>query len=187
MRRLSFPALSFSLAAWWMLASAPGVAAQAARGIFVTPIPNAPFSGTVAVTRTVRQADGSTLELSSSHEIARDSLGRIRNEFRPLVVSSMKMTLPVTVVHLYDPQNRMNAYLYPVPKTYRMTILNRPPSADTVDDFASPDAQNLPPSAFTKREDLGDRSIAGFAGARSAGDPDAGGRGERYRERDDGY
>ncbi len=161
MRRRIFPALWFYLALLAM-ATAPGLAAQAARGIFVTPIPNAPFSGTVAVARTIRQADGSVLELTSTREIARDNQGRIHNEFRPLVAASMKMTLPVTVVHLYDPQNRMSAYLYPLQRTYRMTIVNRPPSTDTLDDFASSSAQSLPPSQFTKQEDLGHRSIAGL-------------------------
>jgi len=161
-----FPALRFSLAFFlipFLTLTVPRLAAQAARGIFVTPIPNVPFSGTVAVERTVPQADGRVLQLSATHAIARDSQGRIRNEFRPPApaIPGM-MPSPVTTVHIYDPQNRMSAYLYPLQKTYRMTILNRPPSTDTVDDYASPGAQSLPQSEFTKQDDLGYRTVAGL-------------------------
>jgi len=161
-----FPALRFSAAFFlipFLTLTVPQLSAQAARGIFVTPIPHVPFSGTVAVERSVRQANGSTLQLSATHAIARDNEGRIRNEFRPLAPAMPgMMPAPVTVAHIYDPQNRMNAYLYPLQKTYRMTILNRPPATDTVDDYASPGAQGLPPSEFTRQDDLGYRTIAGL-------------------------
>ena len=143
-------------------ATASTVRAQAGGGIFVTPIPNAPFSGTVRVERTDIQPNGNTLQLWSERKIARDNEGRIYNEFRPLVPTAMKTVPDATVIHLYDPQNRMTEYLYPQHKTYRMMILNRPPSTDTPDDFASPSAAAAPPSEFTRREDLGYRTIAGL-------------------------
>jgi hypothetical protein len=141
---------------------APAVRAQAGGSIFVTPIPNAPFSGTVRVERTDIQPNGNTLQLWSERKIARDGEGRIYNEYRPFVPTTTKTVPDAIVIHLYDPQNRMTEYLYPEQKTYRMMILNRPPSTDTPDDFASPKAAAAPPSEFTRQEDLGYRTIAGL-------------------------
>ena len=143
-------------------ASAPAVRAQAGGSIFVTPIPNAPFSGTVRVERTDIQPNGNTLQLWSEREIARDNEGRIYNEYRPFVPTTTKIVPDAIVIHLYDPQNRMTEYLYPEQKTYRMMILNRPPATDTTDDFASPTAAAAPLSEFTRREDLGYRTITGL-------------------------
>jgi hypothetical protein len=142
-------------------ASTPVVRAQGG-GIFVTPIPNAPFSGTVRVERTDILPNGNTLQLWSEREIARDNEGRIYNESRPFVPTTTKTVPGAIVIHLYDPQNRMTEYLYPEQKMYRMMILNRPPSTDTPDDFASPTAAAAPPSEFTRREDLGYRTITGL-------------------------
>lgn len=143
-------------------AVAPVVHAQAGVGIFVTPIPNAPFSGTVRVERTDVQPNGNTLQLWSDREIARDNEGRIYNEYRPFVPTTTKTVPDAIVIHLYDPQNRMTEYLYPKQKAYRMMILNRPPATDTPDDFASPTAATAPPSEFARREDLGYRTITGL-------------------------
>jgi len=138
------------------------VGAQVARGIFVTPIPNAPFSATVRVERANIQPDGSTIQLWSVREIARDNQGRIYNEFRPLVPASVKVVPPPMVIHLYDPQNRMTEYLYPASKTYRMMMVHRPPATDTPEDFASPAGAAAPPSEFAHQEDLGYRTMEGL-------------------------
>jgi hypothetical protein len=128
----------------------------------VTPIPNAPLTGSVRVEKTDIQPNGSTLQLWSERKIARDNEGRIYNENRPFVPTTIKTVPDAIVIHLYDPQNRMTEYLYPKEKTYRAMILNRPPATDTPDDFASPTAAAAPPSEFARQEDLGYRTIAGL-------------------------
>jgi hypothetical protein len=143
-------------------AGAPALHAQAGGGIYVTPIPNAPFSGTVRVERKAIQPDGTTLQLWSQREIARDNEGRIYNEFRPFAPAASNTLPPAMVIHLYDPQNRMTEYLYPAQKTYRTMMLSRPPATDTIDDFASPTGAAAPSSDFTRREDLGYKTIAGL-------------------------
>ena len=143
-------------------ACAPAVPAQTGGGIFVTPIPNAPFSGTVRVERTDIQPNGNIVQLWSERKIARDNEGRIYNEYRPCVPTTTKTVPDAIVIHLYDPRNRMTEYLYPQQKTYRMMILNRPPSTDTPDDFASPTAAAARPSEFTRQADLGYRTLAGL-------------------------
>lgn len=140
----------------------PVAHAQAARGIFVTPIAGAPFSGTVTVQRSIVQADGSELHLWSERQIARDSAGRIYSEFRALMPTRISAPPPLIRVLLYDPQNRMSVTLFPQQKQYRMVMLNRPPRADTTEDFASPSAQSDPPSQFAHKEDLGDKVIDGL-------------------------
>ena len=136
--------------------------AQTGGGIFVTPIPNAQFSGTVRVERTDIRPNGTTIQMWSQRVIARDKAGRIYNEFRPFVPMAVSTVPPATSIHLYDPQNRMSEFLYPLRKAYQMTMLNRPPSTDTPDDFASPTAASAQRSDFTRQEDLGNRTIAGF-------------------------
>lgn len=149
-------------AAAMMAASGVAAHAQSGGGIFVTPIPNAPFSATVRVERSVIEPDGNTLEFWSLRGIARDNEGRIYNEFRPFVPAGAKMAPKPDMIHVYDPQNRMAEYLYPAQKTYRMMMLQRPPRTDTPDDFASPTGAAAPPSEFTQKEDLGFRTIAGI-------------------------
>ena len=46
--------------------------------IFLTPVPNAPFSAVVEVQRTRIRPDGSVLNLKSLRSMARDGIGRIR-------------------------------------------------------------------------------------------------------------
>ncbi len=144
------------------LAFSPAMQAQNGPGIFVTPIPNAPFSGTVAVERSTPLPNSAPMVLHSSRSIARDSRGRIYNELRPLVPANVTGALPVLSVHLYDPQTRISSMLYPGQRTFSVTAVNRPPETDAPGPFASPTGSALPPSQFAQQQDLGARSIAGI-------------------------
>jgi hypothetical protein len=64
------------------------VAAASAQDVFVTPIPNAPFSGVIRVQRSVVQRDGSIVDFKTIRDIGRDSQGRIYNEYRELLPAS---------------------------------------------------------------------------------------------------
>lgn len=140
----------------------PVAGAQAAPGIFVTPVAGAPFSGTVMIQRTVLQPDGTQMRLWSERQIGRDNAGRIYSEFRPLRPQSDTAPPPLQRVLIYDPQSRMSVSLFPQNKLYRMVILKRPPRVDTPEDFASPSAQAQPPSQFTHTLDLGYKTIFGL-------------------------
>ena len=143
------------------ISAAPTLRAQGG-GIFVTPIPGAQFSGTVHVDRSDIQPNGAAVQLWSERQIARDSTGRIYNEYRPFVPAGTNRAPLVTSIHIYDPQNRMSEFLYPQRKMYQMTILTRPPATDTPDAFASPTSSSSQPSELTHQEDLGYRTIAGL-------------------------
>jgi hypothetical protein len=146
------------------LASTAGrsIQAQESRGIFVTPIPNTPFTGSVTVERSSLQAAGTTVTLHSTRTIARDSQGRIYNEVRPLVPAAVLVTQPIVMIHIYDPVTRISSMLYPQQRTFRVSAVNQPPSTDTRQPYASPSANALPQSEFSKEEDLGTRTIAGL-------------------------
>ena len=158
----NLPGIRWAVMTLMVVLAAPAAEAQASGGIFVAPIPGAQFSGIVRVERTDAQPNGVTLQFWSERQIARDKAGRIYNEYRSFVPAAANRVSPVTVVHLYDPRSRMSEYLYPQRKTYKMTILNRPPVTDTLDDFASSAAAFAQPSEFTRQEDLGNRMIVGF-------------------------
>jgi hypothetical protein len=135
-----------------------------AQDIFVTPIPNAPFSAMIDVQRSFVQPDGAVVNVKTLRQIARDGHGRIHNEARELVPVSSSETPQVRRIHLYDPETRMSAILDPHEKTYWTTIVNRPPT--TVPPAlldASPVGDMLPANEFTKQEDLGMSEMEGVS------------------------
>jgi hypothetical protein len=95
-------------------------------GVFVTPVPNVPFSATVEVESYQALPDGSTEQKKTFNNIARDSAGRIYNERRTLVPSSFNGTPRIVSVHLYDPQNRMSTFMDPSTHIARESALPKP-------------------------------------------------------------
>jgi hypothetical protein len=160
------PGLPVRLALLVMVALASialrNIQAQQSRGVFVTPIPNAPFTGSVNVERSFLQPAGTMVTLHSMRTIARDSQGRIYNEVRPLVPAGVSATQPIVMIHIYDPVTRISSMLYPQQRTFRVSAVNHPPSTDTPQPYASPSGNALPQSEFSKEEDLGTRTIAGL-------------------------
>jgi hypothetical protein len=135
-----------------------------AQDIFVTPIPNAPFSAVIDVQRSFVQPNGVVANLKTIRQIARDGLGRIHNEARELVSVSSRDTPRIRRIHLYDPQTRMSATLDPREKTYWTMIVNRPPATmPPALVAASPVGDMLPASEFTKQEDLGMSEMEGVS------------------------
>jgi len=138
------------------------VTAQPRPGIFVTPIPDVPFSGTVNVERTIVQPNGAVVSFRTVRAIGRDSVGRIHNEARALVPLSQNQTPPILSVHLYDPRTRTNVFVNPQQRTYWVNTVNHPPSTEPPDYYASPSAAGFPASQYAPQDDLGSRDIAGL-------------------------
>jgi hypothetical protein len=126
--------------------------------IFVTPIPNAPFSAVINVQRSVIRPDGTAVSLKTVRAIHRDSRGRIYNEYRTLLPASSSETPRIMHVLLYDPQTRASTTLFPPQHSYRSTTARRPP-ATSPPVFAS----NGPQNSFTREEDLGVQQMDGVA------------------------
>jgi hypothetical protein len=130
---------------------------------FLTPIPGAPFHGFVNVERTIVHKDGSVLQLKSTREVARDTRGRIHNEFRNLVPAASANTPELLRIHLYDPQTRVSTEINVGERIFRTRTMNHPPSTEPPSiRFAAPDG-DAPANEFTKQEDLGIREIAGVS------------------------
>jgi hypothetical protein len=147
---------------WILLAAAIVTPAAAAQDIFVTPIPNAPFSGVVDVERSTVLRDGSIVSYHTVREIDRDSRGRIHNEMRVLVPASDSQPPPVIRVHLYDPQTRISTIFVPQKRIFWTQTVNNPPSTvPPAPHYGSAIQQGLPQNDFTKEEDLGVREFGG--------------------------
>ena len=95
-------------------------------GVFVTPVPNVPFTATVEVESSQVLPDGSTEQKKTFNNIARDSAGRIYNERRTLVPSSFNGTPRIVSMHLYDPQNRLSTFMDPSTHIARESVLPKP-------------------------------------------------------------
>lgn len=145
-------------------AAVPGVLAQGSVDIFVTPILNAPFSGTIHVERSLVQPNGSALSLKTLRKIGRDSHGRIYNESRKLVAASSTETPTITSILLYDPQTRRSTKLNPQRKTFWTAVVDRPPATQPPALlYASPLGGGSPQNEFTKEQDLGVIQIGGVS------------------------
>lgn len=134
---------------------------DSAQSLFMTPIPNTPFTAIVNIERTEIRNDGLVIQYNSTREVARDGRGRIHNELRSFIPISSSDTPKVLKIHLYDPQTRVSTEINVLKRTYWTRTMNHPPSTEPPSiRFAAPDG-NAPPSEFTKQEDLGIREIAG--------------------------
>jgi hypothetical protein len=145
-----------------MFAAVPGGLAQNISGIFITPVPDAPFTGVIKVDRTIVGPDGKVESLKTIRDTARDSRGRIYNVFRELEPADFAGTPPTIRVQFYDPQTRNYTYLYPQQHTYMTGTVNHPPAAEPADLIASPAGNSAPLNQFTKQEDLGTQSFDGI-------------------------
>src|SRR6202050_1203006 len=97
-----------------------------AQSFFMTPIPNAAFSGVVNIEQTIVRKDGSVMQLKSTREVARDTRGRIHNELRALIPVSSTDTPELLNIHLYDPQTRISTQLDVRKRTFWTITMNHP-------------------------------------------------------------
>jgi hypothetical protein len=160
--------LRFSLTAIYCMifvgvVAAPRALAQGGPDIFVTPIPDAPFSAVIQVQRTIVFPDGGGNSLKTTRGIGRDSRGRIYNESRMLLPLANTAPPQLLGIHLYDPQTRISTRLDPHTRTYWTGTVNRPPETMPPALLASPAGTNLPQNHFVKEEDLGVHEIDGVS------------------------
>src|SRR5271168_3492255 len=77
-------------------------------GVFVTPVPNAPFTADVDIISHQKLPDGTENVRTTTNHIARDSSGRIYNERRALVPTSFKGEPRLLSAHIFNPADRLN-------------------------------------------------------------------------------
>ena len=141
--------------------AAPAAVAQARLDIFVTPVPNAPFSGTINVERSSVQSDGSVINLRTVRDIGRDSRGRIYNESRMLLPATSPEIPQLVGVHLYDPQTRVSTQLNAREHTFTQGTVNRPPETVPPAFLDASQSNPHPQNQFTREDDLGIHEIDG--------------------------
>jgi hypothetical protein len=99
-------------------------------GVFVTPVPGAPFSAEVDQFMTQVLKDGSSFQRKTAAVIARDSQGRIHNESHEVLPASSMRKPAILSIHIYDPETRLNTFLNPSTHIARQRILPNPPSTE---------------------------------------------------------
>jgi len=131
-------------------------------GAFVTPVPGAPFSAVVEQDMTQVLKDGSSFKRKTSALIARDSQGRIRNERHEVLPSSSTKKPQLFLIHIYDPETRLNTFLNPYTHIARQRTLPNPPSTEPPSNqgLLEPGAQ--PPNPYLQVQDLGVDSMDGI-------------------------
>ena len=162
--RCRFSLSTVCFAASLFAAGSQGASAQPRLDVFVTPFPNAPFSGVIQVQRTFVDQNGAVRSLKTMRNIGRDTQGRIFNEVRTLEPLSFTGTPDVRGILIYDPQTRTSTHLDPKAHTFTTGTVNRPPA--TVPPallYASPTGTNLPQNPYLKEEDLGVHEIDGVS------------------------
>jgi hypothetical protein len=127
-------------------------------GIFVTPVPNAPFSATVEILSHENLPDGSVNTRTTTAHIARASSGRIYNERRQLVSTGFQGEPALLSAHIYDPSSRLSVFFNPYERIARETILAQPPAAPA---NAVP---TLTPvnNPYFKQENIGTQPLGGL-------------------------
>jgi hypothetical protein len=126
-------------------------------GIFVTPIPNAPFTATVDIISHEKLPNGTENVRTTSAQIARDSSGRIYNERRMLVPVTFKGQPMLLSAHIFDPATRLNIFLDPQTRIARESILapaaaaRQMPTTPPIPRF--PAAPSRPPGRYQPEPD----------------------------------
>jgi hypothetical protein len=98
-------------------------------GVYITPVPNAPFSADVTVLSHQKLTDGTEVIRTTINHIARNSQGRIYNERRRLVPTGFRGEPALIEAHIFDPLTRLNTYYDPAIRVAREATLPPPVAA----------------------------------------------------------
>jgi hypothetical protein len=98
-------------------------------GIYVTPVPNAPFTATVTMVSQQKLPDGTTNTRTGLAHIARNGAGVIYNERRVNTVPGFKTDPALLSTHIYDPATRLSTFINPTTHLAHQMVLSRPPAA----------------------------------------------------------
>jgi hypothetical protein len=93
-------------------------------GVYITPVPNAPFSADVNILSHQKLADGTEVIRTTINHIARDAQGRIYNERRALVPTTFRGEPLLMEAHIFDPLTRLNTFYVPPSHVARQSTLS---------------------------------------------------------------
>jgi hypothetical protein len=120
--------------------------------IYISSMPNAPFSATLATEWTKVLEDGTTMTLQNHRPIMRDSAGRIYQERRLFLPTDSQRDPPVTRIEITDPVAHKRYFCNPANRTCGAFPFNPPPPGAFAQHVAKANFQTL---------DLGKSEIAG--------------------------
>jgi len=149
----------------------PGdVAIPTVNGIFIDPVPNAPFSGVLEITSRQKLSDGSFNDLKTIDNVARDSVGRTYQEGRHFVAEQYRGEPPLQSSRIYDPNLELETHVDPFTFLARQITRKEAKPAPGLIPAADPAAANPP----IKVEDLGVKTFEGVTlhGTRQTKAPD---------------
>jgi hypothetical protein len=127
-------------------------------GVYITPVPNAPFSADVQILTHQKLPDGTEAVRMTINHIARDSSGRFYNESRSLVPTTFKGDPSLVSVRIYDPTTRRDIYYNPHLRLAREIVLQPLQAARAVPTQAPvPAIVNPRPGSRVTETDLGDQ------------------------------
>ena len=131
-------------------------------GVFVTPVPGAPFSALAEQEMTQVLKDGTTFKRKTSALIARDSLGRIRNERHEVLPFNSTREPRLISIHIYDPGTALSTLLNPHTHIARQYALQNAPATEPPSNWwlRAPAAQSGNPNL--QLMDLGTGSMQGM-------------------------
>ena len=129
-------------------------------GIFVTPVPNAPFSAKVDIVSQQKLPDGTVEVRTTTDHIARQSSGRIYNERRQMVPSTYKGDPLLLSSLIYDPATRLSIFLNPFTHLAHERVL---PKALTAPAGSIPSHDANVSNPFLKEEELGTQYVGSVA------------------------
>ena len=123
-------------------------------GIFVMPLPHAPFTAKVEIVSHERLPDGSEHVVQTSNHIARGNSGRIYNERRMLVPATYQAEPRLLSAHVYDPETRVSIFLDPMTRLAREQVLSQPSTV-------SGKAHRVPTTTGVVETELGSQVLDG--------------------------
>jgi hypothetical protein len=160
-RRSPLPAWSWKLSL--LLVLTPAAMPQMANGIFITSVPDIPFTAISELESTYIKPDGTSVTGKATRAIARDSKGRIFKEGRRLQPITESAPSLLILVDIYDPRTSTYTFLYPPFRTFWKGTLERPPLLIADEYFYGwPTRDGIPAYRLAKEEALGTQTIDGM-------------------------
>ena len=126
-------------------------------GIFVTPVPGAPFSATVNIVSKQVLPDGSDNTRTTIAHVARDGSGRIYNEMRAMEPVPLQGEPPLLSSHIYDPLTHLNTFLNPSTHLAHQSVYTPPATTPG----APPNLGRHDGGQLTAETPLGEQTMGG--------------------------
>ncbi len=127
-------------------------------GIYLTPVPNAPFSANQHVVTRQHTAAGNDRVMQTTCHIARTSSGMTYGEAHSMLPEASTAEPRLTEMQIYDPARMRNIWLYPQTHIARQIDYPRPRTLST-----GPTSVSANPPLGVTETDLGESTISGIA------------------------